>query len=89
MPTAYALKPRFQALLNRWSDSSRTGHHRQSRYRGGAAFLYDTRLKPGIHSPSKGYFFVAEDGRPSGAVRDLLYIKRSHFAGGDLTPPLI
>jgi hypothetical protein len=25
-------------------------------------------LKPGVFSPNKGYYFVAEDGRPSGAV---------------------
>ena len=25
-------------------------------------------LKPGIYSPNKGYYFVAEDGRPNGAV---------------------
>lgn len=30
--------------------------------------LNGTKLKPGIHSPNKGYFFVAEDGRPSGVV---------------------
>jgi hypothetical protein len=30
--------------------------------------LNETKLKPGIDSPNKGYYFVAEDGRPSGAV---------------------
>ena len=30
--------------------------------------LNDTKLKPGNLSPNKGYFFVAEDGRPNGAV---------------------
>jgi hypothetical protein len=25
-------------------------------------------LKPGVYSPNKGYYFVAEDGRPNGAV---------------------
>jgi len=30
--------------------------------------LTGTKLKPGVYSPNKGYYFVAEDGRPSGAV---------------------
>ena len=30
--------------------------------------LTDIKLKPGVYSPNKGYFFIAEDGRPNGAV---------------------
>lgn len=30
--------------------------------------LAGEKLKPGVYSPNKGYYFVAEDGRPRGAV---------------------
>jgi len=30
--------------------------------------LTGTKLKPGVYSPNKGYYFVVEDGRPNGAV---------------------
>lgn len=30
--------------------------------------LTGTQLKPGVYSPNKGYYFVAEDGRPNGAA---------------------
>ena len=30
--------------------------------------LTGQKLKPGIYSPNKGYYFVAEDGRPNGSV---------------------
>ena len=30
--------------------------------------LKDGKLKAGVHSPNKGYFFVAEEGRPNGVV---------------------
>ena len=30
--------------------------------------LTGEKLKPGVFSPNKGYYFVAEDGRPTGAI---------------------
>jgi hypothetical protein len=45
--------------------------------------LNNTLLKPGIFSPNKGYFFVTEGGRPSGAVTiyaEKTYLIRIEFA---------
>ena len=44
--------------------------------------LKDTKLKAGTYSPNNGYFFVAEDGRPSGAVTifaEKAYLVRIEF----------
>ena len=40
-------------------------------------------LKPGVYSPNKGYYFVAEDGRPNGAVTifaEKAYVIRIEFS---------
>jgi len=40
------------------------------------------KLKPGIHSPNEGYYFVVEDGRPNGAVTifaEKPYVMRIEF----------
>ena len=39
-------------------------------WKGNTAFknLAGGKLKPGVYSANKGYYFVAEDGRPNGAV---------------------
>jgi len=49
--------------------------------------LTGTKLKPGVYSPNKGYYFVAEGGRPSGSVTIfaeksyLLRIEFTHLFG--------
>jgi hypothetical protein len=34
-------------------------------------------LKPGVYSPNKGYYFVAEDGRPNGAVT--IFVEKNYL----------
>ena len=49
--------------------------------------LKDGKLKPGVHSLNRGYFFVAEEGRPNGVVTIfaeksyLIRIEFSHLFG--------
>lgn len=40
--------------------------------------LLGEKLKPGVYSPNKGYYFAAEDGRPNGAVTIFAEKKLSH-----------
>lgn len=54
-------------------------------WKGNTAFkkLPSGKLKPGIYSPNKGYYFVAEDGRPNGAVTifaEKAYLMRIEFS---------
>jgi len=45
--------------------------------------LPPANFKPGVYSPNKGYYFVAEDGRPNGAVTvfaEKPYVNRIEFS---------
>jgi hypothetical protein len=48
-------------------------------WKGNTAFkkLPGGKLKPGVYSPNKGYYFVAEDGRPNGAVT--IFAEKDHL----------
>ena len=48
-------------------------------WQGNTAFkkLPGGKLKPGIYSPNKAYYFIAEDGRPNGAVT--IFAEKDHL----------